>query len=95
MASSLALSIGLLGPAILASIVTYIVYQRHFSPLAPIPGPYLASITSLWIAHAYWRQDFHNYSIALHKRYGPVVRVAPDTVSIGDVDAIKVIYGAE
>ena len=78
---------------LLVSLLAYVVYQRYFSSLSRLPGPFLASITSLWIAHAYWRQDFHHYVIELHKKYGLVVRVGPDAVSVSDVDSIKVIYG--
>ena len=72
---------------------TYAFYQRKLSPLASIPGPFLASITSLWIAYVYRRQDFHRYVIKMHKQYGPIVRVAPDGVSVSDIGAIKIIYG--
>lgn len=76
-----------------ASVVAYVVYQRFISALAPVPGPFLACLTSLWIANAYRRGDWHRKVIELHKRYGPVVRVGPDAVSVGDVNAVKVIYG--
>lgn len=58
----------------------YVVYQRLFSPLANIPGPYLASITRLWLAYNTWRGGTHEFLPALHRKYGPVVRIAPDEV---------------
>jgi hypothetical protein len=73
--------------------VSYVVYQRFFSPLACVPGPFMASITSFWLAYHYRRQDWHKYAIELHQQYGPVVRVAPNTVDVGDPDAVRVIYG--
>ncbi|KPI39914.1 Pisatin demethylase [Cyphellophora attinorum] len=75
-------------------LLSYIVYCRHFHPLASVPGPFLASITTAWLAHAYWRQDWHKYAIQLHKQYGPVVRIGPNAVDVGDPEAVKVIYGA-
>lgn len=78
---------------VLSLLLTYVIYQRFFSPLAPIPGPFLASITNLWLGYAYWRQDWHKYAIRLHEKYGPIVRVGPDAVDVGDIGAIKVIYG--
>ncbi|KAJ9612035.1 hypothetical protein H2200_003630 [Cladophialophora chaetospira] len=93
MASFSALPLDVLGLVAIVTVFTYILYQRFFSPLARVPGPFLASITSFWIAHAYWRQDWHYRAISLHKQYGPVVRVGPDAVDVGDVDAIKIIYG--
>ncbi|KAL9112102.1 MAG: hypothetical protein Q9227_003479 [Pyrenula ochraceoflavens] len=77
---------------ILIALLTYICYQRYLSSLSGVPGPFLASFTSLWIANAYRRQDFHHYAIDLHKKYGPIVRVAPDGISVGDPGAIKIIY---
>lgn len=85
---------------VLLVIITYIIYQRFLSPLSGIPGPFLASLTTLWLAHAYRRGDWHHYSIQLHKTYGPVVRVAPGAVDIGGGDpattsaTIKTIYSA-
>lgn len=28
--------------------ISYVIYQRHFSPLGKIPGPFWASVTPLW-----------------------------------------------
>ena len=30
---------------------------------------------------------------ALHRRYGPLVRIAPNEISVADPEAVKVIYG--
>lgn len=86
----------------LLAIISYIVYQRWLSPLAGIPGPFLASLTSLWLAYAYRRGDWHRYSIQLHKTYGPIVRVAPGIIDVGSdpsdpattAATIKTLYGA-
>lgn len=32
------------------------------------------------------------YAYNLHKKYGPIVRIAPDEVSINKIDDIKVVY---
>jgi hypothetical protein len=72
--------------------LSFALYQRWLSPLSRVPGPFLASITPFWIAYRYWRQDWHLYVQELHKKYGPIVRIAPDTVSVGDPEAIKAVY---
>jgi hypothetical protein len=36
---------------------------------------------------------FETDNIALHRRYGPVVRIAPDHYSISGRAAIKTVYG--
>ena len=32
-------------------------------------------------------------AIALHKKYGPLVRIGPNHVSVSDPKAINIIYG--
>lgn len=39
---------GIAAVVLLGVLVSYIVYQRFFHPLASYPGPFLASITDLW-----------------------------------------------
>ncbi|KAF2120620.1 cytochrome P450 [Lophiotrema nucula] len=75
--------------AILASIV---VYQRFFHPLASVPGPFLASLTNFWIVHISQRGDMIAVFRALHAKHGPVVRVAPNEVSVADLAAFRNIY---
>lgn len=78
----------------LALCASYIIYQRVFSPLAKVPGPFLPSISSWWLVYHTRTKQFHRTSIALHKAYGPIIRIAPNEVSIADPAAIRTIYGA-
>ncbi|GME52388.1 Cytochrome P450 [Neofusicoccum parvum] len=41
----------------------------------------------------YWRGDFHKTNIELHRKYGPIVRIAPGEYSLSDPAAVKPIYG--
>lgn len=84
----------LLPLGVFASALFYIVYQRFFSPLASIPGPFWASLTRLWIAKHSWDGDMNTTMIDLHKKYGSLVRTGPDEVSVADQPAIKTIYSA-
>jgi len=66
-----------------------------FSPIpSAIPGPFIARFTSKWILFV----DLSGYRgrtvDALHKRYGPVVRLAPNELSFSALPCIKAIYGA-
>jgi cytochrome P450 len=74
--------------------VTWIVYQRFFHPLSSIPGPFTASLSRLWMTKHSWDGDMNTTMIALHKRYGPLVRTGPTELSVADLAAIKTIYGA-
>lgn len=81
--------------AILIFLVYYavwIIYSRCFHPYHDIPGPFLASITSWhrWYSIRYGIRD--NLQRALHDKYGPFVRIAPDEVQISDPSAIDTIY---
>lgn len=74
--------------------VSYVIYLRFLSPLSSIPGPFLASLSRLWLLKHSWDGDMHRTMIALHAKHGNLVRTAPDEVSVSDLNAIKKIYGA-
>ncbi|RDW74284.1 cytochrome P450 [Aspergillus mulundensis] len=64
-------------------------------PLLSIPGPLPTRFTRLWYFTRLWAGHFENDNIALHKQYGPIVRIAPDhySIDVSDRAAIKTIYG--
>lgn len=78
-------------------LVTFWVFYILKCALAPglrsIPGPFLAKFTDAWRLYKVYRGDFENCTIELHKKYGDVVRVGPNAVSIADPAAIESIYG--
>lgn len=51
-------------------VVYQVVYYRFFHPLAKFPGPFLASVTRLWITYHNVKQDECQTYKALHERYG-------------------------
>ncbi|KAF5967706.1 cytochrome P450 monooxygenase [Fusarium bulbicola] len=54
----------------------------------------MKSLSLLWLLK---EVDFGTYpktSIELHRKYGPVVRIAPDEYSIDDPAAAKIVYGS-
>ena len=61
--------------------------------LRNVPGPFLAKFSYLELMFHVLKCDTHTYFNRLHERYGAVVRVAPDKVSVADPDALSVIYG--
>ncbi|KAM3529005.1 hypothetical protein MY4038_005599 [Beauveria bassiana] len=62
------------------------------SPLARLPGPSISKYTSLWLKWHEINATRTVYIHALHRRYGPVVRVAPNEVAFTSWAAIKEIY---
>ncbi|KAA8895566.1 cytochrome P450 [Sphaerosporella brunnea] len=78
--------------ALVVAAAGWVVYQRVFSPYAGIPGPFWASVTRFWYLRRVIAEDIHRCTKSLHQRYGPIVRIAPDEVSISDPAAMKQIY---
>lgn len=78
----------------LLTLFTLFLYRLHLHPLAPFPGPPLARATSLWLyAHSYLGTEARVID-ALHARYGPVVRIAPNELDISSGSALNAIYVA-
>ncbi|KAF8966429.1 cytochrome P450 [Flammula alnicola] len=73
-----------------------ILYRLIAHPLAHIPGPKIATFTSLYRAYydiicdGGWSEHLH----VLHAQYGTVVRVAPNELHFSDPDAFADIYGS-
>jgi hypothetical protein len=80
------------GILLLAVLLFYIIYQRHFHPLAKYPGPFLASLTDLWQVHQFLSLQQPYNLTKLHERYGSIVRYGPDKLSITHESAIPIIY---
>ncbi|OOQ90429.1 putative P450 monooxygenase [Penicillium brasilianum] len=64
-----------------------------FNPLRDVKGPTLARYTRLWEAYKNWQGQLEHVTVALHKQYGPIVRLGPNRYSISDPTAIRTIYG--
>ncbi|KAI1266611.1 cytochrome P450 [Xylariaceae sp. FL1019] len=80
--------------SLLAYVGYLFLWRWHLSPLARVPGPKLAALT-------YWYECYYDivkpaqYAFkikALHERYGPVVRIGPNDVSISDPNFVDVVY---
>ncbi|KAF8904735.1 high nitrogen upregulated cytochrome P450 monooxygenase 2 [Gymnopilus junonius] len=78
---------------ILSSITVYRLSPLH--PLARHPGPVLCRISKLWMAYISFRGKQHEYFKELHLRYGPIVRVGPNELSVTDKDSILIILGKD
>ena len=59
---------------LLASLVVYetawIVYACFFHPLRKVPGPFLASVSRIWIIWNVTRADCEKTQRRLHAQYG-------------------------
>ncbi|KAK0726559.1 cytochrome P450 [Apiosordaria backusii] len=69
-------------------------YKRYASPLRKYPGPFFASITRLWKVKSVASGRTHLEHIDLHRKYGPVVRIAPNEVSVSSPEAARTLLSA-
>ncbi|KAL2013538.1 hypothetical protein VTN00DRAFT_1063 [Thermoascus crustaceus] len=81
--------------AFLSFLLGWVVYQRFLSPYAGIPGPFWASISRFWYLQRIRAGDMHRVTKELHRIHGPIVRIAPNEVSISDPAAMKAIYNVK
>ena len=72
-----------------AFIIIRAVYRRYIHPLRHVPGPFLASFTSLWLLAVQYSPRQHWVYVDLHKRYGPVVRISPYRVIFTSAEALQ------
>lgn len=78
---------------LLLPVLYYILpYVRNWS-IRGIPGPFPAQFTNLWLMLQCRRGRRFLAVDAAHKKYGKLVRIQPDHVSVADDQAINAIYG--
>lgn len=69
-----------------------VIYSRYGTGLRKYPGPFLASITNWWRFYDVVAHKRELPMVALHKKYGSIVRYGPNMLSFSDPRAIKDIY---
>ena len=66
---------------------------RTWAKHCQIPGPTMASFSNIPRLAWAWSGKPHEVQIRLHKRYGKIVRLGPNCISIGDPREINKVYG--
>lgn len=81
----------------LALILTYfvgtVIYNLFFHPLRRFPGPILFRATRLGFCYKLCTGSIPFEVLALHEKYGDVVRIAPDQLAFANPQAWKDIMG--
>ncbi|KAJ7653210.1 cytochrome P450 [Mycena polygramma] len=77
---------------LLSLILAYRVSPIH--PLSKYPGPALCKISKLWLTFIAYRGKLHLYVKSLHDKYGDVVRIGPNELSIIDTSLVPSILGS-
>ncbi|KAI9039403.1 cytochrome P450 [Aspergillus affinis] len=65
------------------------------SPLRSFPGPFLAGWTNLWRMFHVRQGQSQRVIQELHRKYGPVVRIAPNVLDLDIPDLIRTIYSTK
>ncbi|KAI2628673.1 cytochrome P450 monooxygenase-like protein [Hypoxylon sp. NC1633] len=69
------------------------IYRLYFHPLARFPGPRIAAVSDLWFARISTSGRSHFIMLKTHRKYGDVVRVAPNELSFCTPQSYQDIYG--
>ncbi|KAH7160419.1 cytochrome P450 [Dactylonectria estremocensis] len=67
-------------------------HRLFFHALRRVPGPFLAKVTPLYFAIAALKFDRVYRLRKLHEKYGPIVRVGPNEISLSDWRMYRRIY---
>jgi hypothetical protein len=79
-------------PLLLVALIAWLLHNKYGHGINSIPGPVAASVTNLWrLALVTGRRPDLEH-IKLHRKYGSIVRLGPNVVSVSDPNAVKVIY---
>jgi len=76
----------------LLTTIVHLFRNKHKPGLKSIPGPPLAAYTGFWRFWVVSNGHAHEKAIELHQKYGKLVRIGPNFVSVGDASAIPLIY---
>ncbi|CZT15509.1 related to isotrichodermin C-15 hydroxylase (cytochrome P-450 monooxygenase CYP65A1) [Ramularia collo-cygni] len=79
--------------SIVVVVLGQTMYRIIFHPLKSFPGPWLNAITELPSSLRLAKGEQHRYYYRLHRKYGPVVRVAPNELIFTTDQAWQDIYG--
>ncbi|KAH6697163.1 cytochrome P450 [Plectosphaerella plurivora] len=90
-------SAGIFGSAlalVVAHMVTSAVRNVFLCPIPrPVPGPWLAKLTSKWMTCVELSGARATTINKLHERYGPVAQLGSNEVSFKSPDCVRAIYG--
>lgn len=79
----------------LIGLTLWLLWNKFQPGLVSIPGPAIAAYTKFWRVYSVFRGRAHLEAIELHKKYGKLVRIAPNVVSVSDPSYIPIFYGTK
>lgn len=78
--------------SLLMLVAVVALYRITLHPLARVPGPKLAAISSFWYARNIVQGNMVKLGLELHRKYGDVVRVGPNELWFNTTEAFDQIY---
>ncbi|KAM0354823.1 hypothetical protein ACHAPU_000648 [Fusarium lateritium] len=75
------------------AIISKAIIDYYRGPLSYLPGPWYTRITGLPLFYARAVGTSRDHLHHIHQRYGPVVRVGPQEVSVNSIDGYYKIHG--
>ncbi|PYH94298.1 cytochrome P450 [Aspergillus ellipticus CBS 707.79] len=82
-------------PLLLLAIVTAIALKRRYATsIRDLPGPWLASVSSLWQVYQLIKGHTEQEIVRLHRKHGDFVRIADNEVSVAHPDAVRALLHA-
>lgn len=70
-----------------------LIWRIFFNPLNKIPGPFGARISRIGHLYSNRNADRHRNLRELHEKYGSIVRIDPNAISVIDPDGVQVTSG--
>lgn len=80
--------------AVFFAVLGRVIVLLIFGNLRSIPGPFVSRLTGLPLSVAAFKGHRAQWLYALHRKYGPIVRVAPGEVSVADPAHYRTIYSS-
>ncbi|KAI1458694.1 cytochrome P450 [Annulohypoxylon moriforme] len=77
------------------TLLSWLVTSEFSSPLKKYPGPFLARWTNWWRFALVRTGSYHLHVKRLHDRYGPILRIGPNTLDIDIPELVKILYGSD
>jgi len=89
--SLLQLALAVIGLAVVGLLASSL-YNALTSPLKGVPGPWISLFSNRQLKSAVTGGKRIFYIDALHKKYGPLVRISPQEVAVFDTEAFRQIH---
>ncbi|KAJ2829596.1 hypothetical protein IWW50_000764 [Coemansia erecta] len=79
---------------VLVLVLFKVIYERWVTPLSEVPGKFWFSVSGLPMRYHMMRGNLPQVLLSMHAKYGRVVRISPQRVSINDATMVKQVLSS-